>query len=392
MGRPLKSPPAPADLDTYRARLLAHGFDTYAEAWNWTLRPTVRAAIEAARGEAEAADQRGRSPALAHIGGREWTVAPHGAAGGVRHVLRDDRFMVHLRAEGCEWGISIRYLSRGLWEAGGLDARRAEIMDWLEGVADPADDDAETAEPVLSRFDYAFDFHSPAFSSEAGPALEERFLVPAHTKGCRWWQGDRTQTITLGLMPRLQVQVYDKGAEIVQASGKDWMGELWQAAAGEPLRGDDGAFRDVWRIELRFGGEYLKERKIRGYGAMRSRLPEMLSAALVDRRLTVDDPRRVDLRPMHPLWWRAWEAAGRATTAPPVVRYTSLQRQEYRDLLVTQLAGTLRSGAVAEGGKWSDEAAEQIAADALRLAQSDPLGPAKEKAARGRFRWLGELD
>lgn len=387
MARNLKAPPPPPTLESYDARLLAHGFDTYAEAWNIELRPGIRAAIADARAAAEAADTRGKAPELVTIGGREWTVAPHGATGGVRYVLRDDRCMVLIRAEGCEWGVSVRYLSRGLWEAGGLDARRDEVGAWLRDVSEARDEDAE---PALSRFDYAFDFHAPAFTAEAGPALEERFLAPAHTKGCRWWQHGQTQTITIGLMPRLQVQVYDKGAEIIQASGKDWMGAVWAGGAGEPLADEDGRFRDVWRIELRFGGEYLKERRIRGYGAMRSRLSELLSAALVDRRLTVDDPRRVDLRPIHPLWWRAWEAAGRATTAPAVVRYTSLQREEYRSLLVTQLAGTLRSGAVAEDGKWTPETAEQIARDALTLAQSDPNRTAKERAARGRFRWLGD--
>jgi len=412
--RSLKSPPAPPGLDTYRGRLMAHGMDTFAESWNVVIRAGAWAAIQEARIAAEEADQRGQYPALATICGREFQVMPFGAAGGVKYVLRDPRVIINLRAQSCDWGVTVRYLSAGLWNNGGLEERRREVAEWIAEAADiRAGDDGE---PIISRFDYAFDFHAPDMTAEATEAMRARFLAPAHTKWNVWGEGSRTQTFTLGMMPRLQVQLYDKGAEIVQASGKDWMRDVWAqsadgrwgkggapavvsaaelrnawTASGAPITDAEGKVRDVWRVELRFGGEWLKERGLRGWPAIHARLPELLSCALVDRRLTENDPRRLDLRPMHPLWWLAWHAAGAATTAPRVTAYTSLQKSEYREMMITQLAGTLRSVSVSQTGIWNAAEAFAISEAARRRAETDPEAALKVVRARARFRHLGRM-
>lgn len=410
--RPLKAPPPPPDLATYRARLVAHGFDTYAEAYNRSFTPEARRALSEAKSAAETADARGSDPALVRLAGREFQVMPHGAAGGVRYVLRDPTAIIHVRAEGCDWGISVRYLSAGLWGNGGLVERRREIEEWLD--ANCEHEEENDREPVLSRFDYAFDFLAPDFTREISPALIRDFAQPAHTKAALWEQHGQTQTITLGMMPRLQVQVYDKGTELVQASGKDWFRDVWasgdhlawpkgkpdavaSAEAANPFLAAPldipaaGPLEHLWRIELRYGGEYLKERGVRGYPAMCGRLHELLASALIDRRLTRGEGTRRDLRPIHPMWWWCHQAAGAATTAPRVIAYSTLQREEHRIQTLAQLAGTLRSASVAQSGKWSVEEARTLAAEAVERALLDPKGREKEIRAQARYRNMGRL-
>lgn len=411
--RNLADPPPPPDRDTYRARLLAHSFDTYAEAWNVRLRPEIWAAIVAARIEAEEADAHGRDGALVELGGREFRVMPYGAKGGVQFILDDARVRIAIASMARDYPIAVRYLSAGLWGGGGISERRMEVAAWLRENATAKN--GEDWEPALSRFDYAFDFHAPDFTQEAQGDLRPRFLAPAHTKWSMHGEGRTAQTFTFGKMPRLQVQIYDKAAEIVQASGKDWLHLAWASGvhvewpngkpdavaaieAANPFlagawhmpEGDEPA-RDVWRLELRYGGEWLKERGIRGFPALQGRLAELLSAAIIDRRLTANDPRRVDLRPIHPLWWWAHQAAGAATTVPKVIAYSTLQREEYRDLMVTQFAGMLRSGSVSQLGTWSVAEAERLFRSAMSRAENDPDARRKIKRARARFRHLGRL-
>lgn len=412
--RRLASPPLPPDLSAYRARLLAHCFDYYAEAWNVRLHPAWWSRLQEARTAAEEADANGRDPALCDVGGREFAVMPYGAKGGVQFVLEDATVRVALASPNRSFSVVVRYLASGLWNGGGLSERRRDVAEWLRRIADAEEDDWE---PNIVRFDYAFDFHSPDFTAEAQEDdFRRRFLCPAHTNGDLHWEGTTTETITLGKMPRLQVQVYDKGREIVAASKKDWLLDAWalglhrewpngltppalaaveaanpfmRSAWTRPPEGEPAA--DVWRVELRYGGEWLKERGIRGFPAMEARLPELLSAGLIDRRLTARDNRRLDLRPIHPIWWVAHQAAGAATTAPPVVTYTTLAKSEYRDLIETQMAGMLRSLSVSQTGTWNAAMGQDAFLAALRRAESDPASAAKIKRARARFRYLGSL-
>ena len=67
------------------------------------------------------------------------------------------------------------------------------------------------------------------------------------------------ETFTIGSKRGLQIQVYDKGLEITEVSGKEWMLDIWHKVEAEI----DHRPKDVWRLEVRMGREFLKERNVR---------------------------------------------------------------------------------------------------------------------------------
>lgn len=364
----------PAGLREYPCRVLARGWDSYQEAWNWELGEEAREEIRDARRAAEE-DPRRETPASLTLGGEEWQVPAYGAKGGVLWRLQNPDMIVMVRHPDLEWCVSVRYRSAGLWQWG-LPNLRERTRAFLAAIGKPRD--ADDDEPVVSRADYAVDMHAPAFRAEASHELAGRFvLARGQAKIMTVARTDYVQTYTIGSIARLQVQLYDKTAEIREASGKDWLEDHW-----------GGLSEDVWRVEIRMSGDWLKERGIRGYHALADMAPKLLSGALVDRRLTAGDQARTRRAAVHPLWWRAIEAVGAETEAPMVCAYSTLRPAEFRELMVRQIGGTLRSVSVAGTGDMTGEEMRRIAAAAMEHAHKDRNLRRKVEAARERHRWM----
>ena len=172
----------------------------------------------------------------------------------------------------------------------------------------------------VSRVDYAFDFHSPEMTSEISAAMADQIVCHSSCKikrefkakeivGYNMGTSNRTQTLTIGKKDNLQVQLYNKSDEITEKSQKTWMYKLWkQVGLDTPENGD------VWRIELRYGRNYLKERGIDTFEQLEQSRESLLSEALKTRRLT-DKTRDKNRRrwPVHPMWHQAIDMAGNSS-------------------------------------------------------------------------------
>lgn len=360
-------------LDDYPVRVLAADFDTYVETYSMVYPDEVRKQVENSRRVAEAMDT---PMAFAVTPTEPMQVSPHGARG-FRFVLENPDMMILIRTWDAEWNTTVRYLSAGLWQCG-IDQMRARARAALESMGQHRSEDAE---PVLSRFDYAIDFDAPGFASEAAPELVKRFVAPAHTKWAVHGKGSDAQTFTIGKMPGLQVQVYNKLLEIREASGKDWFRDIWQVP--------DDRDEPVWRIECRFGGEYLKDRNIRGYGALMAVLPGLVAGALIDRRLTEGDSTRVRRATVHPMWWRAWEEAGKAGETIAKGRRVTGQQNEVVRMAVRNIAGSIRSAVVARDGDFDPIGADDLIEDVKAAIADDRQHGRKVERAQQRYQFLG---
>ena len=390
--RPLPDIALSEPSDDY-ARLIAWGFDTIQEAHPYAPDGALIAKLKKAKEAAQDARQNGLGVSLFELGGYRFLCHATGASGGVAYRLEDDVLIFLIRSENCDWGVSVRYKAAGLWEHG-WDNLRERVREILTGSFVRAEnEDAER----LSRADYAFDFYSPQFSADFNLAkLRELLVCHSSTKG-RWlaevigtsW---RDQTVTVGKSNSLQVTVYDKAAEINEASGKTWMEEVWaQTTAGEVLY-DTPKPSDIWRLEIRMGKAFLKNRNAQSVSAFLKYRDKLIMEALNRIRLSAPDGEEcVRNRPMHPLWSLAFEHIddGKGEMLPFGRRVTG-RRQALVAQAEAQIAGAVRSATILAGWKLDDDGLEIILARAKEIALTDPEADRKEKAARDRYEFVDE--
>ncbi|WP_431301814.1 hypothetical protein [Sediminicoccus sp. BL-A-41-H5] len=353
-------------------RVIGQGCDTYAETFNIEWSREARQAIEAARAAADM-DPRRKDGAPLNLCGEEWQVMPHGAKGGVVHVLHNPEIMLLCRSFNTEWSLTARYRSAGIW-GHGLPALRERVAAFVARAGTLA---ACEDNPRVSRFDYAIDLHAPGFAPSYSMG-DRGFCFPQGTAklrviGCA--QGP--ETFTLGSMAGLQVQLYDKCKEIRQASGKDWFHEIW-----------GGVKRDVWRIECRFSGAWMKERGIRSFEAVESSLRPMISTALHAYRLTDGSASRARRANVHPLWWHAMEAAGGADFGAAVVNLSTMKRDEFHAMMRKNAIGTARAALVALHGEIDQAAMDDFMSDVAASEQFDPRRKEKISRLQERHRWI----
>jgi hypothetical protein len=352
--------PSPRLAD-YDAELRSQGWDTYVETFDAEPHPAFMDRLAEARLEAEKATGDDARVTI-DVGVEEMQVAAHGARGGARYVLEGEHFYIFIRSPRASYCITVRYLAAGLWQIG-LETLRARARAAVEAVATLKGRD--DGEPVLSRFDYAFDVLSRQFTAEARAALVEQFICPSQAKWSVYGKGRGAQTFTVGRLPRLEVTLYDKSREVEEASQKHWFKELWGLPVDQPAE-------HVWRVEVRAGSEYLKDRNVRGYGALLSLQSELLTAAVVDRRLTDGDRERLREATMHPIFCVVREKAGAAMATAPIGRRVTAYRTEYVNLLLKQLSGTGVVAAHVRGRGFSEKELREIFAVAYDRAVKDP--------------------
>lgn len=375
------------------AQLIAWGFDTVQEAHPYGPDGALVAKLQKAKEQAQEARKNGLGVTVIELGGYKFLCHATGASGGVAYRLEDDDLIFLIRSENCDWGVSVRYKASGLWEHGWLPLRE-RVKDILSGLFVRAEIDDDER---LSRADYAFDFYSPQFSAEFNLSKLRQLLVcHSSTKG-RWLAeiigtSLKDQTVTIGKSNSLQLTVYDKAAEINEASGKTWMEEVWvQTTAGEVLY-DTPNPSDIWRLEVRMGKAFLKNRNAQSVADFMQYRDELIMEALTRIRLAA--PEGEDCarnRPMHPLWSLAFEHVdnGKGEMLPLGRRVTG-RRQALVAQAEAQIAGALRSATILAGWKLDDDGLEIILARAKEIALTDPDAELKEKAARDRYEFVDE--
>lgn len=370
------------------AVLLAEGWDTIAETYNMSVSEALQERLEAARLEAEALDLRHENtPRAFPFGGETLQIYPRRPGRGL-WVLACDDFQITFRSPAMEWAITVRYSSAGLWEWGWWPLRNRVLALFFQDCSSRGSDWTR-----ISEAHWCWDFHSPAFSEEFRPRIVENVVCHSSTKKSFmvevWARGSRGETLTIGKKGYLQVQVYDKGQEITDASGKTWMFGLWERSGWRPP--EDGRAKDVWRLEVRMYGDFLKDRGVPDAAQLELGLLELLTEALVTRRLTSPSGDRNRWRwPMHPLWVLAWRAAGGLAEMRPLGRQVTEAGDAIMQQMIAGIAGTARAACVLRVGDWDPIVAEQIIRAALTRAKNDPAGKKKVEKLEERYRYVAE--
>ena len=353
----------------YDAAFLVSGYDTIEESASVFIFDRTWDALEQAKQYARDRNTGNNQAYSTRFCGLEMQIKPHGGSGGAVFILSNPDFTITIRAAEVPYNISVAYRSRFLWQPD-MEQKRRELWDRLLQEMKPRPPEKENPDSdiygwrKISRVDYAFDFHSPEFTTEIGPGLMERFVCHSSCKA-RWdfkvqEEGEeldayimgtstRVQTLTVGKKNSLQVQVYKKSDEITEKSGKTWMYRLWEKAGLEP--DEDGKHDDVWRIELRFGREYLRAREVIEFADFQARRDELVSEALQKRRLT-DRTKDTNRRrwPVHPMWGQAIELAGNAQQYIELNGYKEQAPDAIKARILQNLKAGMRQLSVLETG------------------------------------------
>lgn len=370
------------------ATMLANGYDTVEETFLWRVDPRVADALD--WHQEQVREEQNDQVIAVGFGGETYAMRGTGAKGGFRWVFANDDLLWMVQP--AKGGVAkVRYKAAGLWEYGLAELRRRAEAGLMKSGRP-----TRPAWKRVVRADYAWDFYSPAFSGEMTPALTAQVVCHSASKkhghatvDLDWWARRRMETLTIGAAGGLQVQVYDKGLEITEASGKTWMLTLWEAEGYHPP--DEGRPRDVWRLEVRMWKDYLRDRNIETVDQLEQHRAELLSEALFTRRLTQPNPNDSNPRrwPLHPLWQHAQDAAG-SDHMLPLGRQLTGARQAVVDGLTKQAAGTLRAAAVAErDGFKIDDLGDLFDRVKARL-DEDPEGAKKVARLRDRYELLDD--
>lgn len=375
------------------ATLLANGWDTVEETFLWRVDPRVADNLDVHKEKAQEADPRGGAVVAFGFGGESYAMRPSVTVGGWRWMFGNDDLLWMIQAH--EGGVAkVRYLAAGLWEHG-LDALRERAETALLKSGRPSRENWKR----IVRADYAWDFYSPSFTAEMQPGIGAGVVCHSSVKRIEEGAGyqefgpaGRIETLTVGRktkQPRLQVQVYDKGREITQASGKTWMIALWEREGYYPP--DEGRPRDVWRLEARMFKLFFRDRNIETVDQLRAELPALLSETIYNRRLTVPQPGDVNRRrwPLHPLWQLAQDHAG-GTDMLPLGRQLTGARSAVVAQLEKQAAGTLRASVVAGRDGFTVDDLGPLFERVKAHLDEDPQGPAKVARLRDRYELLDE--
>jgi len=395
------------------AKLLTHNFDTVQECYCTVYPDGFVDRLNA--GQKEAQDKHEGQGVTFLLNGELFQIWSGGSGGGNTWVLEDNELQFHFKRRERGWNITVRYLAAGLWGEGitNMIHRVNELLTG-EGFTPYTEGDGVRFNgdwSRLSRVDYAMDFFSPKFSLEQLPGLIAGNLVlTAGVKAGLVFTSRRNETITIGMQRNgVQIQIYDKGKEIIDKPGKEWMYDVWEeinygSSEDEfykvPLdeNGKKRA-RDIWRVEIRLGKDFLKDRNIRTWEEFLPEHQKLLSEAMMRRRMVVpkingrkipkndDHKERWDL---HPLWAEAWQWAGAAQDYVPKGRMVTGARVKYIEMLEKQQAGVGRSLSVAKTGGYDEESALDDAEKSVEIALKDEKHDDKVDKAQMRQQWLDD--
>ena len=354
------SPTVKKSIRDYDCTFLASGYDTLEESASvYILEETWKRLEEAKAAAAE--NNTGSNQAYTTVFcGMEFQIKPHGGAG-VSFLLSNQLFTVAIRPAKVPFNISVTYRARTLWQYGPDEARRM-IWGALLSELKQRPVENEHGEMVhdnwrrVSRADFCFDIRSPELTQEMGADMVDRIVCHSSSKA-RWdfkaedlegyamGTSNRIQTLTIGKKGSLQVQIYDKSAEITEKSQKTWMYKIWSDT------GEVSDVSNVWRVELRFGREYLAARNIDTFEDFEFHRERLLSEALKTRRLTdktMDSNKR--RWPLHPVWNMALEKAGNALEMVDLGRHREPAADAIIEKIIQDMAAALRRNNVLEVG------------------------------------------
>ncbi len=384
-----KVPDIGKDVTEGYAKLIAHNFDTIQECFNVHIGADLESRLEAGKQAAlEAHDGQGIQFFFA---GEEFQIWSGGSQGN-KWVLANDDFQIHIANAKRAWALNVRYLSGGLWEYG-AQAMRERALNLISTECRPREAEREDVDAwrMLTRADYAFDFFAPEFTNEMAKCnLKPKIVASSGIKIGTVGRSTTDETITIGMCKTsLQIQIYDKGREILEKSGKLWMHKVWEQEGFHPNEEDRN--KNIWRVEIRFGKNFLKPRNMRSFEKFYAHLETLLSEAIMNRRLCEPTGLKRERWPLHPLWAEVYQACGDAGEYVPIGEQFSFDRREaLMEVLQKQQAGLARAMSVLENGHYSDKHAEKHFKDSLLVMHSDKKHLDKIFKCVERYRFFDE--
>ena len=369
-------------VDEEKYKLLSFGWDTVQESFDLVINEKWLKTLDEKKLEAQENGRNG-NPVLIEVAGECMAVMPS-AWRGYSFLIQSDDLQVGIGKR--DWGASVKYLSAGLWEHG-IDALREKARIILAEICEkPKKDYWEK----VSRCDFCFDIYSPAFSKEMKPAIMEGVCSLSRVKeranfrtegGQIYMNGTRIETLTIGSKANLQVEVYDKSLEIRQKSQKKWFYEIW----GEAYE------TDVWRVEIRFSGKFLKNRGIISWEEVADNLEYLLTEALISRRISIPEKDKNRSRwAIHPLWSLIYNKYA-GTEMLKLGRRFTMRRDELAENIRQQIAGSLRCVTVlASGGFFDFELLEEELSLIMDTLKNDKKHRKKVKRAAERYQFIDE--
>jgi hypothetical protein len=261
-------------------KLLLSGLDTVECAYY--LRPEPGCEFDFAdlsvKREAMRAAKR-RDPLVVSIGGREFLLGRGGTASGYPLVLNNAEQTIQC-GEFNSPSFFVTYRSEALWHRG-AQALHTDFVTWAERLGF-----SQVRSESLSRVDFTFDFCLPEID------FDDDCFVTLASKDARHRKDRKVQTFRFG-EGEVVLRVYDKAAEIAEASGKTWFHDLW-----------GGMSQHVWRVELQVRKEVLKRFSIRTFEDLFAGYGDVLRYLTHDHttlRVRSEDSNR-SRWPLHPLW------------------------------------------------------------------------------------------
>lgn len=380
----------PADYAVF----LGKGFDTVEETFDLSLKPDIQKQLEEAKERAKGLDLRNASKGLIRFAGVDFLIYPYGGRGFLYFIETND-YKISIGNPAVDWGVSVQYFSKGLWSRG-YDELRAEVDKVLFELMNKP---KKRAYVKLRRADIAFDLFSKRFSGEMVPGMLSAVValsgvkkqmvgsVPELVPCQEHASGNRLETLTIGSKSSLQIQIYNKTAEIRAASNKTWLFDVWRQ------NGTDIDFEnDVWRVEFRFFGKFLRERNIETMADFRLLEADLMEEALITRRLTKinrKDSNRARWA-LHPIWSIIYRLKG-AGHCLPIGRVVSFEKRvELVENLKRQVAGGLRSAVVLAKGEFEGELLRLFLWDVLKLVREDPDHETKVVKTLQKYRFIDE--
>lgn len=199
-----------------------------------------------------------------------------------------------------DWNIFVNIGSAMLLQHGYHRAKEIVFAD-LKGFG------ALIGQISINRVDYCFDFLMQDFA----PRAEQVIAPPTCTKsgyleGRRIedksmfaFRGRNLETLTVGKMPNLQLQIYNKRREVIQKQKPYWF-DAWNIDPNDKTK-------QVWRVEVRAGSNHLKKRwGLRSFQDIENCLGDIVIRAIENIRYLDDDQDyetvNVSRARLHPLW------------------------------------------------------------------------------------------
>jgi hypothetical protein len=260
-------------------RLLLSGMDTVECAYYLSTAGAHGLDFEQLAQEKELLRQsKSRNPRAIVLGDKEFLLAPYGSSSGYPFLIEHADAVIAF-GEFNNPSFYVKYKSLALWNSGALRLHE-NFLAWATSVG------LVPFKPEsLSRVDFSFDY-------QINPVdfTEDHFLSQSK-KDSRFRKDGRTQTIQFG-RDDVILRVYDKVAEIEEASQKTWFYDLW------------GVSQNVWRMEWQVRKPVLKRFGLRTFDDLQSGQGDLLRYLAHEhdtlRRPSAD--RNRSRWPLHPLW------------------------------------------------------------------------------------------